>query len=118
MPYRIGDADERPWGSWRVVDVGAGYAVKRIAVRPGGRLSLQLHRHRVEHWVIVAGQARVTRGGCTEDVPANRTVAIAPHMPHRVENPGREELVLIEVQTGRRLDEVDIERLEDDYGRL
>lgn len=115
--YRLGDADDRPWGSWQVIDVGPNYAVKRIAVRPGGRLSLQMHNHREEHWVVVVGKARVTRDDVQEDVPANHAVTIGPRVVHRVENPGDETLVLIEVQTGDRLSESDIVRLSDDYGR-
>jgi mannose-6-phosphate isomerase-like protein (cupin superfamily) len=115
--YSVGQRDERPWGSWEVIAAGPRYAVKRIAVQPGKRLSLQSHAYRAEHWVVVAGAALVTRG--TESLPVGYggSVAIGRGEVHRIENPGPEELVFIEVQHGDRLDEDDIKRFEDDYGR-
>ncbi|MBV9748222.1 MAG: phosphomannose isomerase type II C-terminal cupin domain [Acetobacteraceae bacterium] len=115
--YTAGDADERPWGNWRVVDAGDGFAVKRITVRPGAKLSLQYHRGRDEHWIVVAGRARVTCGDAQLDLGANETVFIQNGVKHRVENIGISELVFIEVQTGTLLDEADIVRIEDDYQR-
>jgi len=117
VTYRIGDADERPWGDWSVLDSGPGYAVKRIRVRPGGKLSLQRHAHREERWTVASGHARATLGEQVVDVRPGETVAITPRMVHRLENPGTEWLVLIEVQLGRKLVEHDIERIEDEYGR-
>jgi mannose-6-phosphate isomerase-like protein (cupin superfamily) len=117
VAYRPGDADERPWGRWRVLDVGPGFAVKRITVAPGGILSLQLHRHRSEHWFVAAGTARVTLGAREFDVPAGGHVDVPVGTAHRVANPGSEPLELVEVQYGERLDEADIVRLEDRYGR-
>ena len=117
ITYRPGDSDERPWGSWRVLDVGPGFAVKRITVRPGGILSLQLHRHRSEHWFVAAGTARVTLGTREFDVPAGGAVDVPVGTAHRVANLGPEPLELVEVQHGERLDEADILRLEDRYGR-
>lgn len=115
--YVTGERDERPWGSWEIIAVGPHYAVKRIVVRQGQRISLQRHTFRAEHWVVVGGVARVTRG--TEIFPQfpGDHVAIGRGDVHRVENPGTEDLVLIEVQHGERVDENDIVRLEDDYGR-
>lgn len=115
--YRRGDSDERPWGRWEVLDVGDGFAVKRITVRPGAVLSLQLHHHRSEHWVVARGRARVTRGDEVLELGRNEAVYLPVEIRHRVENPGEEPLELIEVQIGDRLDETDIVRLEDRYGR-
>lgn len=115
--YGVGDADERPWGAWRVIDAGEGFAVKRITVRPGARLSLQFHRGRDEHWIIAAGQARVTRGGELLDLGVNQAVFIPAGAQHRIENTGAADLIFIEVQLGALLDEADIVRVEDDYRR-
>src|SRR5262249_17351424 len=108
---------ERPWGSWEIIAVGANYAVKRIVVRPRERLSLQRHAFRAEHWVIVCGLARVTRGTEVFSIAVGGHVAIGRGDGHRIENGGTEDLVFIEVQHGEHLDEADIERLQDDYGR-
>ena len=115
--YEIGATDQRPWGDWRVIDTGPGFAVKRITVIPGGILSLQRHQHRAEVWTIVAGTAEVTLD--TEIFPATEgaSIRIAPRQIHRIANRGTENVVFIEVQTGPILDEADIERLEDTYGR-
>ncbi|MFB3054752.1 MAG: mannose-1-phosphate guanylyltransferase/mannose-6-phosphate isomerase [Alphaproteobacteria bacterium] len=107
----------RPWGSFRNVDAGAGYQVKRITVKPGGRLSLQKHARRAEHWVVVVGTATVTRGEEVVELHANQSTYIPIGMAHRLENRTEEELHLIEVQSGDYLGEDDIERLEDIYGR-
>jgi mannose-6-phosphate isomerase-like protein (cupin superfamily) len=116
--YEIGASDTRPWGTWQVLDVGDGYAVKRIGVIAGGKLSLQRHRYRAEHWTVVAGTARVRIGDDVRDLGANQTVFIPLGALHRIENIGDDEVVFIEVQCGDVLDEDDIERLEDDYGRI
>ena len=115
--YAAGQNDARPWGDWAVLDAGPGYAVKRIRVAPGGILSLQRHKHRAEQWTVVSGLARVTRNSETFDVRPGESVAIGLGDIHRVANPGAEEMVFIEVQTGPVLREDDIERLEDSYGR-
>jgi mannose-6-phosphate isomerase-like protein (cupin superfamily) len=117
VTYRRGDSDERPWGRWEVLDTGEGFAVKRITVAPGSILSLQLHHHRREYWVVVRGRARVTRGDQVLDIGRNEAVFIPLGTPHRIENPGDEPLEFVEVQVGDRLDESDIVRLEDRYGR-
>ena len=115
--YRIGDADTRPWGEWRVIDAGGGFAVKRITVNPGERLSLQLHHGLHEHWTVVAGRARVQLGEDEIELSANESIHIPVETKHRVANPGSEPLVLIEVQVGEDLDEKDIVRFDDEYGR-
>lgn len=107
----------RPWGSFTVLEDGEDCKVKRLVVRPGGVLSLQRHRHRSEHWTVVSGLARVRLGDEQFDLAANQTVQIAAGTLHRLENHGREDVHIIEVQTGSYFGEDDIERLEDVYGR-
>ena len=107
----------RPWGSYQSVDEGARFQVKRIVVKPGSRLSLQLHHHRAEHWIVVHGTARVTIGDEVKTVHENESVYIPIGARHRLENPGKIDLELIEVQTGSYLGEDDIIRIEDDYRR-
>jgi mannose-1-phosphate guanylyltransferase/mannose-6-phosphate isomerase len=108
----------RPWGSYHAIDRGERFQVKRIVVRQGGRLSLQLHHHRAEHWIIVRGTARVTIGDETRTLHENESIYIPIGARHRLENPGKIDLELIEVQTGSYLGEDDIVRIEDDYRRL
>ncbi len=108
---------ERPWGSYTVLEEGSGFKVKRVTVKPGGRLSLQLHHQRSEHWVVTAGTARVTRGEDVFDLQVGQSTAIPVETKHRLENPGRETLHIIEVQNGPYLGEDDIVRFKDDYGR-
>jgi mannose-1-phosphate guanylyltransferase / mannose-6-phosphate isomerase len=107
----------RPWGSYQSIDQGARFQVKRIVVKPGGRLSLQMHHHRAEHWIVVRGTARVTVGDELKAVHENESVYIPIGARHRLENPGKIDLELIEVQTGSYLGEDDIVRIEDDYRR-
>ncbi|MFL6230531.1 MAG: phosphomannose isomerase type II C-terminal cupin domain [Pyrinomonadaceae bacterium] len=109
--------DERPWGTFTVLDEGENFKVKRIEVLPGKRLSYQKHAQRAEHWVVVAGEARVTLDGEEITVRAGEAIDIAVGAAHRVENPGAEKMVFIEVQRGGYLGEDDITRLSDDYGR-
>ncbi len=116
--YALGQSDTRPWGDWRVIDVGPGYVVKRITVRPEQSLSLQRHRHRDEHWLVVTGTAQIVRGGETFRLDAGGTARIAREEVHRVTNPGAVDVVFIEVQLGTLLSEDDIERLDDVYGRI
>lgn len=108
----------RPWGSYTVLEEGPGYKVKRVTVNPGGRLSLQLHHQRTEHWVVIAGTARVTCGGKVYDLTVGHNTAIPMETQHRLENPGADTLHIIEVQNGPYLGEDDIVRFQDDYGRL
>lgn len=115
--YAPGQADRRPWGDWCVLDAGPGFCVKRIRVIPGGILSLQRHQHRAEHWIVVAGTGEVTRDAERLPLAADQAVYLPRGAVHRITNPGAEDLVFIEVQTGAELRESDIERLEDRYGR-
>ncbi len=107
----------RPWGSYDSIDQDDGFQVKRIKVKPGGRLSLQSHRHRAEHWIVVRGTARVTRDNDVFELHANQSTYIPLGAKHRLENPGTDMLELIEVQSGDYLGEDDIVRYEDVYGR-
>lgn len=107
----------RPWGSYEQLDVAEGFKVKRISVRAGEKLSLQSHKFRAEHWVVVRGTAKVTNGDETYLVQQNESTFIPLGTKHRLENPGTEVLELIEVQSGDYLGEDDIERYSDDYGR-
>ena len=108
---------ERPWGSYTVLEKGQGYKIKRIVLKPGAKLSLQRHRRRSEHWVVVAGAARVTREHETYLVHTNESTYIPVNTKHRLENSGGTPLQIIEVQNGEYLEEDDIERFADDYGR-
>ena len=110
--------DERPWGNFTVLDEGAGYKVKRIVVLPGKRLSYQKHAQRAEHWMVVGGQAKVTLDGNDKILQAGEYIDIPVGAAHRIENPGGEDLIFIEVQRGAYLGEDDIVRLQDDFGRV
>src|SRR5271166_1938679 len=107
----------RPWGYYQSIDQGARYQVKRIVVRPGGQLSLQKHYHRAEHWVIVRGAAEVTLNGAVQLLHENESIYLPIGSDHRLANPGKIDLELIEVQTGSYLGEDDIVRIEDVYNR-
>ena len=117
VKYAVGDADDRPWGRWEVLATGETYVCKRITVKPGGKLSLQLHHHREEHWTIVEGDALVTCGDKRLEVGPNAHVFIPLETEHRIENQGSSDVIFIEVQQGDHLDENDIVRIEDVYGR-
>jgi mannose-6-phosphate isomerase len=110
--------DRRPWGTFTVLDEADGFKVKRIEVLPGKRLSYQKHARRAEHWVVVQGTAKVTLDDRDILVAAGEAVDIPIGAAHRVENPGSETLVFIEVQRGGYLGEDDIVRLQDDFGRV
>ena len=107
----------RPWGWYDSVDAGPRFQVKRIMVKPGGVLSLQMHHHRAEHWIVVRGTARVTRGEEVLLLTENQSTFIPLGTTHRLENPGCVNLEMIEVQSGSYLGEDDIVRFEDVYGR-
>ena len=107
----------RPWGWYDGVDAGERFQVKRIMVKPGGKLSLQMHHHRAEHWVVVRGTARVTKGDEAFLLTENQSTYIPLGVTHRLENPGHVDLEMIEVQSGSYLGEDDIVRLGDVYGR-
>lgn len=112
-----GTTDTRPWGSFTVLDEGPGYKIKRIEVNPGHRLSLQMHYHRSEHWIVVSGTARVTCDGQEIVLYSNQSTYVPQTKVHRLENPGVIPLVVIEVQNGDYLGEDDIVRFQDDYVR-
>ena len=107
----------RPWGSFTVLEEGANHKIKRLAVKPGACISLQLHQHRSEHWVVVEGEARVTKDSEQLVLTRDQSTYIPAGTRHRLENAGSEPLIVIEVQTGRYLGEDDIQRFEDRYGR-
>lgn len=109
--------EERPWGTYTVVDEGDFHKVKRIAVGVGRRLSYQFHGHRSEHWFVITGRGVVTLDGATIDVHQGVTVDVPVGVAHRIENVGGDPLVFIEVQQGDYLGEDDIVRIEDDFGR-
>lgn len=115
--YSVGDHEERPWGSWRVVDTGPNFTTKQVEIKAGHRLSLQFHHHRSEHWIVVAGAGEATVGGDKVRVEAGHHVRIPTGVQHRIQNTGTVPLVFVEVQLGDLLDENDIVRLDDDYVR-
>jgi mannose-1-phosphate guanylyltransferase/mannose-6-phosphate isomerase len=108
----------RPWGTYTVLEEGVGFKIKRISVKPGASLSLQMHHHRSEHWVVVSGKAEVVNGEQTIVLEANHSTYIPAGNKHRLTNVGDTELSLIEVQCGTYLGEDDIVRFEDIYGRI
>src|ERR1044071_5255479 len=109
--------DRRPWGTYTVLEEDRGFKVKRIEVLPGKRLSYQKHAQRAEHWFVVGGTAKVTLDGREHTVGTGEAIDIPIGTAHRVENPGADNLIFIEVQRGNYLGEDDIVRLEDDFGR-
>ncbi|GAB4031182.1 MAG: mannose-1-phosphate guanylyltransferase/mannose-6-phosphate isomerase [Elusimicrobiota bacterium] len=107
----------RPWGSYTVLEEGLRYKIKRITVKPGEKLSIQMHHHRSEHWIVVKGVAKVTNGDSVKLVHENESTYVPKSVKHRLENPGKVPLELIEVQNGEYVGEDDIIRFEDQYGR-
>lgn len=116
--YRLHKTVARPWGTYTVLEEGAEFKIKRIEVKPGASLSLQLHHRRSEHWVVVKGTARVTCGEATFDIGSGQSTYIPIETKHRLENRGEEMLAIIEVQCGDYLGEDDIVRFDDKYGRV
>jgi len=116
--YQVGDHDTRPWGTWEVVAVGVNSIIKRITVLPDKLLSLQLHHHRNEHWIVTEGTAEITLGDRIFTAETNTAVYIEVEQKHRIANRTDKPLVVIEIQTGETLDENDIVRFEDSYGRV
>lgn len=117
LAQMTGVTDTRPWGSFTILDEGVGYKIKRIEVNPGHRLSLQMHYHRSEHWIVVSGTAKVT---CDQEeivLCSNQSTYVPQTKVHRLENPGVIPLIVIEVQNGDYLGEDDIIRFQDDYTR-
>lgn len=113
----IATTEIRPWGSFTTLEEGSGYKIKRIEVNPGHRLSLQMHHHRSEHWIVVSGTAKVVCGDEEKILSSNQSTYVPQCTSHRLENPGVIKLVLIEVQNGQYLGEDDIVRYQDDYAR-
>ena len=109
--------EERPWGWYEVIDQGERFKVKNIEVKPGHRLSLQKHHHRTEHWIVVSGTAEVQLNEDKKLLGENQSTYIPLGCMHRLSNPGKIPLKIIEVQSGPYLEEDDIERFEDDHGR-
>ncbi|MEO8043190.1 MAG: phosphomannose isomerase type II C-terminal cupin domain [Acidobacteriota bacterium] len=122
MKKEIADSslfEERPWGSFTILDEGENYKVKRLEVLPGKRLSYQRHSRRAEHWLVVRGTAKVTLNDAEILVRTGQALDIPLGAAHRIENsPGDEKLIIIETQTGDYFGEDDIERLDDDFGRI
>lgn len=116
--YVVGENDTRPWGRWEVLSAGDGFITKMITVNPDQKLSLQWHHHRGEHWIITEGEGVVTLGD--EDIPVKKgsTIFIPKTVHHRMTNPHAKVLKFVEIQVGSILDESDIERIEDVYGRV
>lgn len=114
---QVREFDRRPWGSYTVLEEGRNFKVKRIEVLPGKRLSYQKHSQRAEHWFVIEGTAKVTLDNRDVMIAAGEAIDIPVGSAHRVENPGQEDLIFIEVQRGNYLGEDDIVRLEDDFGR-
>jgi mannose-6-phosphate isomerase-like protein (cupin superfamily) len=110
--------DHRPWGFYEILADKADHKVKRITVYPGQRLSYQRHDKRSEHWTVVSGWGVVTQNGREVELAVGEAVDLPVGTWHRIQNPGKENLVFIEVQTGEYFGEDDIERVEDDYGRV
>jgi len=116
--HKIHRTAHRPWGTYTVLEEGSRFKIKRIVVKPGASLSLQMHHHRSEHWIIVSGMAKVVNGDHELFVNTNESTYIPAGHRHRLENPGVIDLVMIEVQSGEYLGEDDIVRFEDNYGRI
>lgn len=113
----LGQAAHRPWGTYTILENGIHHKIKRIEVKPGASLSLQLHHKRSEHWIVVEGTATVTNGDNVITLKANESTYIPVETKHRLENQTQDTLVLIEVQYGTYLEEDDIVRFDDKYGR-
>jgi len=109
---------ERPWGIYTVIHEGPGYKIKIIQVNPSSRLSLQMHQHRSEHWVVLSGNAKVTRGEEIHILQPGNSIDIPKTEKHRLENQGSTPLSIIEIQNGDYLEEDDIVRFDDIYGRI
>ncbi|MBM0743653.1 cupin domain-containing protein [Phormidium sp. CLA17] len=116
-PLSVTSGESRPWGSFTILEEGRGYKIKRIEVKSGHRLSLQMHHHRSEHWIVVSGTAKVVCGEEELILHSNQSTYVPQCTAHRLENPGVIPLVLIEVQNGEYLGEDDIIRFQDDYAR-
>ena len=116
--YKLHRTVARPWGTYTVLEEGPRFKIKRIEVKPGASLSLQMHHHRSEHWIVVSGMAKVVNGEREIFIRTNESTYIPAGHKHRLENPGVLDLVMIEVQSGEYLGEDDIVRFQDNYGRV
>lgn len=116
--YRLHRTVTRPWGSYTVLEEGPGFKIKRLVVKAEGALSLQMHHHRSEHWIVVSGTAQVTNGDIEYTLNINESTFIKPGSAHRLANPGAVDLIMIEVQSGEYVGEDDIVRFADIYGRV
>jgi mannose-6-phosphate isomerase-like protein (cupin superfamily) len=115
--HLVHSTEKRPWGAYTVLECGNGYKIKLVEIDPQKRLSLQRHRKRAEHWVVVEGKAKVIQGSNERIVHCNESLYIPHGVKHRLENPTKYPLKIVEVQTGSYLEEDDIERFEDDFKR-
>ncbi len=115
--YNVGESDDRPWGSWLVLEISPGTVIKKITVSPGQRLSLQSHEHRREKWVVIQGDATVELDGIEHAVPQGQAIDIPLGVKHRLTNETHENVVIVEFQFGDILCEEDIIRYDDEYGR-
>ena len=115
--YRVGEAGERPWGQWRVLDIQPNVVVKKLFLNPHSRISLQRHQYRSERWIVINGTATVRCGDDTVQLGVGESASIPCGSIHRLSNETAEPLCLIEIQLGEVLSEEDIERFNDDYGR-
>ena len=118
IKYQLYEKKQSPWGEWEVIAIGNKYVVKKITVNPHQLLSLQLHHHRGEHWIITQGNATVTIGNTEQKLTVSQSIDIPKECKHRLANLTSQPLQLIEVQMGNVLDENDIVRFEDKYNRL
>ena len=118
IEYKLNEKGKRPWGEWEVVSLGKKYIVKKITVNSKQSLSLQMHHHRGEHWIVVQGNATVTVGDKKQELKPGKSVDIPKECKHRMENLTDQPLQFIEIQMGNILDENDIVRFEDKYNRL
>lgn len=118
ITYYLGERETRPWGKWIVLDIGPAYIVKRIEVMPHQQLSLQLHHHRSEHWIVISGSAEITIGERVFNAPNGTHAFIPLETKHRIVNKTDTSLIFIEIQIGDLLDENDIVRFQDVYGRI
>ncbi len=116
--YHLHEKGDRPWGNWEVISLGKKYIVKKIAVNPNASLSLQLHHHRGEHWIITSGNPTVTVGEETMELSPGKSVDIPKETKHRIENKTNTPVEFIEIQMGDILDENDIVRFVDQYDRI
>jgi mannose-6-phosphate isomerase-like protein (cupin superfamily) len=113
-----GEFDRRPWGTYEVLEESDGFKVKKIVVDPGQRLSLQSHKQRREHWIVTKGVALITLGDTEQTIGPDQYIHIPVGTVHRIQNPGTEPLIFVEVQSGNYLGEDDITRYQDDYQRI